>query len=274
MAWRRKRSNNRRRPLRRRFARRARGGRVSRASRVSVKRAVKLEMARQIETKTVMLNPALRSLYYVASANWPANNVISLSYGGNLQVLQGAGNGQRIGNRIRHKSLTFNFVMRPRLYDVVNNTNPVPLMIRMVLFYERAAPTDDPNPTSDFFDLNNTATSIKGDPTDMIATFNTDKYRILAEKRFKLGPAQAILGPSGTTAPLYANNDYKLNIVHRWDVSKYLPKLVRYNDDSGFPSSRGVWCAIMLVPADGSPGLASNIPVAMKFWLQASYTDA
>lgn len=275
MAWRRRRCIRRRRPLRRRFARRARGRRVSRVSRASVKRIVKSEIARTTETKSVMMDPAIRALYYVANAGWAPNNVIPLAFTpGGLQLLQGVGNGQRIGNKVRVKKLMFNFVMRLRAYDAVNNTNPVPLMIRAVLFYERDAPTDSPNPTADFFDLNNGFQSIQGDMTDMISPFNTDTYRILATRTFKLGPSEAVLGPLATTAPSFQNNDYKLNIIQRWNVTKYLPKLVRFTDNSAVSQSRGLFCAFLLVPADGAPGSASSIPVSMQFWLHADYEDA
>lgn len=275
MAWRRKNCRPRRRPLRRRFARRARGRRVSRVSPVSVKRIIRSEIARNVETKTVQLDPAVRSLYYVSNAGWPTNNVIPLAFSpGGLQVLQGVGNGQRIGNRIKVKKLMFNFVMRHRTYDAGNNPNPVPLMVRMVLFYERDAPTDAPNPTTDFFDLNNSTSSIQGDLTDQIATFNTDTYRILAVKSFKLGPAEVVQGPLATTPPSHPNNDYKLNIVQRWNVTKYIPKLVRFLDTSAAAQSRGLWCCIMFSPSDGAPGSSGSIPVGMQYWLQADYEDA
>lgn len=219
------------------------------------------------------MDPATRSLYYVSSGLWPDNNVIRVDYGA-LGMSQGTGQGQRIGNRIRNKKFMFNFVLRARAYDASTNPSPQANMVRMVLFYERDAPTDTPNPTTDFFNLGNGFQSINGDLADQIATFNTDVYRILAVKSFKLGAAANVAGDVATTNPNGYNNDFQTNVLCRWDITKYIPKMVRYPDNVTLPSSRGLWCCVMLSPAAAGVGSSGVVPVFMQYWLSAEYSDS
>lgn len=228
-----------------------------------------------IETKNVQLDPAQLALYYPASSSWPTNNVIPLSPGlGGPQLLQGSQQGQRIGNQVCTKRLMFNFVLRAREYKAGTNITPGPNMVRIILFAERDAPTSTPNPTTDFFELGSSFQSLTGDLTDMIAPVNKDIYYKFAEKTFKIGlsdyttPGQTIANPS-------FNNDYKLNAMVRWDVTKYVPKRIRFPDGSAQPSTRGLWAAVLIAPADGTIGAGgTNNPVTMTYWLDYRYTDA
>lgn len=274
MAWTRKR-NNRRRPLRRSGARRARVGRVRRGSRVSVKRVVKSMLSREIETKSRQTDADEVAMGYPLGPSWPNNNVIPLGFNpAGLQILQGAGEGQRVGNKIRVKRVRWNFVIRAMPYN--SSTNPLPQAqnVRIVLFYSRPAPTATPNPISDFFELNNTTQAIEGTLQDMIAPINEDTYRKLAERSFRIG-WQDYFGAGGVGATTTgSNNDYKLTATLKWDITKYLPKMVRYIDNTATATSRGLFACVMVAPADGSTGASGRAPIAMRWWLDAAYTDA
>lgn len=278
MAWTVKvrRSNRRRSGGRRRGARFARTRRVSRAS---VKRVVKRVLARETETKTAETGVQTRQLYYPDNlANFTANNVIRLSPGVNFTIAQGVGNGQRIGNRLKLRRLQFNWTLRQRVYDAATNPTPRPLNCRMVLFYNREDPTDvdptGPYPVADFFQLNNTTNAIVGQEVDMLQPFNTDKYRILAARTFKLGHAAYNGSGAVPDRQQYANNDYKMCISGKWDVTRHVPRIVRYNDTALQPMSRALFCVVFFCPADGSTGIAATVPMQMSYWLQAKYEDA
>lgn len=278
MAWTVKvrRSNRRRSGGRRRGARFARTRRVSRAS---VKRVVKRVLARETETKTCETGMQSSNLYYPTNlANFMTNNVVRLSPGVNFTIAQGVGNGQRIGNRIKLRRLWFNYTLRQRVYDVSSNPTPRPLNCRMVLFYNREDPTDvdptGPYPVADFFQLNNTTNGIAGQEADMLQPFNTDKYRILATRSFKIGHAAYNGSGAVPDRQQYANNDYKMTVSGKWDVTRYVPKIVRYNDTAIQPMSRGLFMVVFFAPADGTTGVATTVPMQLTYWQQAKYEDA
>lgn len=274
MAWKRRRTTRRR--VARRFGRRSRAPRARRVSRASVKQVVKKVLARNIETKTVTLEPNTRQLAYpAAGATFNSTNVVPLGLtAAGLQVLQGVGDGQRVGNKIKIKRLTFNFVLRPRGYDVSNNARPAPNNVRIILFYDRTAPVVNPDIRSDFFDYNNTDTGPSGDLFDMLAPINTNKYRKLAERTVKLGFSEAYGSGSDIVFQQFTNNDFKLNVMMKWDVTKYIPELVRYNDNSSTPSTRSLWAVFLPAAAHGDPGGSTTRPINLDYWLKAEYTDA
>lgn len=260
----------------RRAARRSRAPRARRVSRVSVKQVVKNVLARQVETKTKGLSPSTRTFRYpTAGALYDQQNVVPLGFtAAGLQLLQGVGDGQRIGNKVRVKQLRFNFVLRPRPYEAGTNPQPTPQMIRIVLFYSRQDPVANPAISSDFFDYNSSDVGPAGSLEDMLAPINENRYVKLAERTVKLGYAEAYGAGSNTSSQQFTNNDYKLNVLMKWDVTKHIPKVVRYDDDTSTASTRGLWAAFLVAPADGTIGASGTSPVNMEYWLDARYTDA
>jgi len=233
-------------------------------------------LSRQLETKTVGFNPSTRVIRYpAAGALFNQQNIVPLAFNGaGIQLLQGVGDGQRVGNKIRVKRLRFNFVLRPRQYETGTNPKPIPNMIRIVLFYERQSPTITPAIDTNFFEYNTTATPPSGELSDMLAPINENVYRKFAERTVKLGFAEAYGAGSDVAWQQYANNDYKLNVMMKWDITKYIPKNIRFPDNSSTSSTRGLWAAVLPAPADGSIGVGGTSPLSMDYWLDCEYTDA
>lgn len=273
MAFRRRRSTFRRRPRARVPRRRVvRGKRVSR---VAVKRVVKQALARTVETKTVGFEPVARNLFFGTSTSFDTQNIFRLGYGlDGLQLPQGVLDGQRVGNRVKNKRVMFNFILRPRPYNSTDNPTPRPMMIRVVLFYDKTVPSTTPQPKIDFFDYNSSVVGFSGDLGDILGPVNENRYRKLAERTFKLGFSEyGYPQPVGGNMA-YTNNDFKLNVMQKWDVTKYLPKTVVFNDAATTPTSRGLFAVFIPAWADSAVGPNIDVPATVTWWMTGRYQDA
>lgn len=276
MAFRRRRFSGRRRPGRRPTTFRRFKAKVRRAS---VKRVVKQVLARDVETKSAETGQQINRLYYPTNlANFMVLNIMRISPGNSLPINQGTGNGARVGNRCRIRRLMFNMQIRPRPYDNTDNNTPKPQVGKVVLFYMRKTPTavntTGNEPVVDFFQLGNTTDAIKGQLIDQMQNYNTDKYRVFASRTFKVGFSQYEGDGLNSGSQAFANNDFKYAYQVKWDVTKYVPKLLRYNDDDVTPLSRALYAMVYYSPADGSTGSSTQIPLTCTWWVQCKYEDA
>lgn len=213
-----------------------------------------------------------------STSNAPdANNVMALSpYSAQLQIDQGVGQGARVGNRIKIKKSILRIMLTPQQYSASANPAPRPQIVRMVLFYDRLNTTVTPTPfaNADFFDNNNSVGGFAGNTTDLVRMFNTDRYRILKVKTFKLGFANYAGTSANADAQTFANNDYKLNIVKRYDITKHLVKNVLYIDNNSNPSSRGLWLMFYTMPANTSTFGSTDFPLLLSGQVETHYEDA
>lgn len=248
----------------------------------ALKRMITGVVSRNVENKSMSVYQPGISLYSTAAATWDTQNIITVGLGASagLSIQQGAGDGQRVGNSIKIKSMWWKGTIVPFAYDPTTNPNPCPQQIRLIFFYEKAAPTSKPTPKADFFQLGNTTNAVQNDLMDMIAPVNKDKYRVLGERRFKLGYSQFWGDGGGGAIPgdvakgFYANNDFKYNANFAVNLAKMLPKRVRYNDNGATPVSRSLFCAAILCRADGTANLAAYAPVGMQWVIDVKYEDA
>lgn len=239
----------------------------------SVKKIIQETLSRSMEKKTLQFAPNAIALVNVNNSNWPSSNVLRLTPGNSgPNLLQGAGQGQRIGNQVNVKKLMFNFTLSSRPYDAGNNPTPEANFVRMILFYERDFPNDVPNPTTNLFQLGSSSSAIIGNVSDMIAPVNTDLYVQLAERTFKVGYASY---PDPTTGALIngSNNDFEQTVLCKWDVTKYVPKKMQFSDNSSEPTSRGLFVCIMLARANGGAGGSTTVPISMRYWTDLEFTD-
>jgi len=244
----------------------------------ALKRTIKAEITRSLEKKT-------RQTYVEDIVIPPSSNAslvdtqiqpVGPFTGGYLDIQQGVGNGSRIGNRITVKRCVMRGTVVPIPYDATTNVQPSPLQIKFWIGYDKTNPTIKPSPavSNDFFQFNNTSVGFTNDLVDLWKPINTDKYRILASRQFKLG--NAVYNASGALVQYqnYANNDFKYNCNFSVDLTKYLPKSIKYDDTDALPTNRGLFLIMVAVRADGTP-LASNQVVAkMSYMLDLTYLDA
>jgi len=200
-------------------------------------------------------------------------------FGGYVDITQGTGQGERVGNKLRIKKATLSFVMLPLPYNETTNADPIPLEIDMILFTAKEVPQTIWSPTamSDFFQLGNSVAAPTGNLLDLTRTVNSDSYTMRLRRQFKLGYGSFILAPANNTNANYVNNDFKYNIRQTIDITKHLVKNVRFQDNSANAVSHMTQMWVQAVYADNTQmdaGSAGTIPGEMQYTISVEYTDA
>lgn len=223
---------------------------VARKPKFSIRKYVQREIARNVENKTVQTVNLNRALYSTPSTQFVTENTFQVSPNAvTMPINQGTAQGDRIGNVIKTKKLTFKGTIVP-LGTSETNPNPKPLQIRMIIFYDKESPNSVPNVSSDLYQLGGSESGPRNDLVDMWAPFNTDRYTVLAQKTMKLGFAQ--YDPAlAAAAGFWSNNDFKMNQNFSFDLTKHYLKMVKFNDNNANPTTRGLFCTIILTWANG-----------------------
>lgn len=248
-------------------------------SRSSVKREVAIQLARNVENKSVQSYIYARNLFGTPAASSDfLNNLVPLGPSASGVIInQGATSGTRIGNKIKTKKLMFKGTIVAFPFNASTNQSPKPLQVKLWIFYDKSQPTVLPNPPTngDFLQNGGTNKSFQDDLTDLWSPVNTDRYRVLTTRTFKLGNANYLSNGTGYLAQNYfANNDFKYNANFSLDLTKYYPKMVKYNDASTTPTTRGLFAMFTVSAADGGPIGAVDIPAGVQWMQDYHYEDA
>jgi len=271
MAFRRKRTTKRRFAKKRTFKKRG-------ARRPAIKKMIRREIARNIENKG--RQHFVEDHLIQCSTNVSGFDASIFPVGpaaGTLDIQQGPGQGARIGNQIKTKRLMFKGTIVPLAYNASTNPLPQPIQIKMWLFYNRILPTFEPTPAAlaDFFQDNNSSEGFSDDLVDLWKPVNTDNYRVLATRIFKVGNAMYNTAAGGSTNSQFgSNNDFKLSTNFSIDCTKMIPKITKYNDNNSDPTTRNLYCMMQVVRADGGTTLSNWVMARCSYMLDYTYEDA
>ena len=209
-------------------------GKLATMMRVIAKR----EIEKTTELKTATDTSDIIDLPNFANSN-TNNNVIPLVPDSSaLTITQGTAASQRIGNEIRVKRVYLHYSLFPKPYNATSNSVPIPQDVICYIFSLRANESSQLSAVqtfcrTSFFDAGGSVQGFSGDLSDFMKRPNTDA--VIVHKRFmlKLGAANYETN-SGTQANnfSYSNNDYKLNCIRRMDITKYIPKNIKFEDSS------------------------------------------
>lgn len=261
----------------RRAPRRKYGGK-RKITKKTVKAVVKRVLAREAEVKTVQEYNYGVNLYSPNYATFDTTNVFPLGpRQTTLPLPQGTGQGGRIGNRVHTRKLILAGSLVPNPYNATTNPIPQPMDVTMWIFYDKTKPTENPTPVAngDWYQNGNGSVSFGGDTLDMISPVNTDRYRVVAKRNFKLGYADFAGTGQQVGSQSFANNDYKMTCNFKFDLTKHYPKVVKWNDNAtSTPTTRGLW--VMITPAWGQgTTIPSGVrPLGMQFMQNYMYQDA
>lgn len=249
--------------------------RKSYAKRSPMKKMVRREIRRAQETKTSEYYNAGLGLWSSVDGNFSSNNIFPVHVdGANLQVPQGTGQGGRIGNEITIKKLTFSGHIVPEIYNAVYNPTPAPVHVKMWIFYDKANNISIPAPITNFFQSGSASRGFQNDLMDHMSPPNADRYAVLATKTMKVGFADNTGTGSVGAQAYFANNDYKMTASFRFDLTKHIPKLCRFNDGTNTPTTRGLYCMIQPVYAIGTAIPAGIRTAVVQYVRTVDYTDA
>lgn len=183
-------------------------------------------------------------------------------------IIQGVGEGERVGNRIHPLKASFKgFVSIPPTATSGNTGWASPRYLKMFLFKQRST-IDIPTNMSDLFQNGNTDVAPQNIPQDMYVPFNKDKYTLFTTRMFKLGAAT-------TSTTLTPNNDFSLSKYFNVDITKHLPKSILYNDTDVSPTNIGLYAGFLMCFADGRAISGVDYPeFSFSCVLNCSYKDS
>lgn len=243
-------------------------------SKTTVKAIVKREIARNIENKTFSIYTSVQPVYPYGSPNFQASINPVTPYASYLSIVQGTSQGTRTGNEIKIKSLMFKFVLTPTIFDATFNFQPRPTDVILWIFYDKTNDNIIPQIGTDFLQLGGSSVPLQNSLIDITAPVNTDRYRVLFRKVYKVGFAS--YNGSGTLAAFqsFSNNDYKLNIRGSVNLMPYIVKHVKFNDNNATPTTRGLFAVFQAVSAAGGAYSSAYIPVNAAVTVDMQYEDA
>jgi len=248
----------------------------------AIRKLVRREITRAAEVKTVQYLDLTTNLASSPNAAAPIDNIFQLGPDGvNIAINQGTAQAQRVGNRIQTKSLMFKGTVTTLPWEAATNPNPRPIMLKMVIFYDRNDDHAKPNPfaggAAGPFQGGGGSNNFQNDLVDMWLPFNNDRYRIFTTRTWKLGYA-AYDGAATTTsgqfnAQQFANNDYKLSVNFSLNLTKYYPKVVKFNDNNAIPTTRALFCMFYWALADGQQAGNGWAMANVAYQQSYQYTD-
>lgn len=249
---------------------------------IAVKKYVNKTIHKSIETKIVDTEVGKTMANISNAANFASGNVFQLTPSVATNYLytipQGVTSSTRTGNTVKLRSAKIRFVMYPQAYNAVSNPNPKPLDVMMlILSTKKSIPGNNVSDimtvlTTDILQTSGTSNALYGTLYDMVTPFNEDVVTIHKKAIFKLGATSNILQSGGNAA--YANNDYKYNVIKSYDVTKYLPKTITFDDNINNSTSKQVFAIFSPVNADGTGIASTNFPCSIFFGADIRYEDA
>lgn len=191
---------------------------------------------------------------------------VGLSADETIEILQGTGSSTRNGNQIRTRKAVLRLVFTPLKYDSATNPLPAPMEVMIIIF--KCKGIQGTGPDGDDLDgarylLNNhcfqsnystqSSTGVDGRLITITRPFNNDTIQVLKKKVIKVGNSGISTSLSGdrTNQQQYVNNDFKLNQKLTFNVTKYLSKVYRYNDNDGETCNKNLFFFCCPFSADG-----------------------
>jgi len=233
---------------------------------------VKTVISRMAENKNQNFKGSVGLVPY-GNANWGSTITPCSPDTLYLTITQGVGQGDRVGNSIRVKSLKFSGVLRALAYDSLLNPTPVPHYVKMFFLTRKDTPTDIYSGFTDVLQFGNNSEG-PGNASQLRNLYrpvNTDAWTVHTTRIFKLGYSIYQGTGANTTAQFHSNNDFKLNQFVNVDLTKYCTKIIKFDDNTANPSTRNIVMYPVIYTADGSP--VSSKYSALDYSLDIVYED-
>lgn len=245
-----------------------------------VKQYVKKALLKQEERKVANYQGNLFVQPYntiVGGTGWYNESVFPVApYGGLMNISQGSGQGDRIGNKIKTRKCIMDYIISPSSYNATTNTNPEPIDIRLLFVKARDDSDALPSATdlTHLFQNGDSSVAPSGILTDMISQVNNDLFILKAQRKHKLGYSVSNGTGYTVTTSGYSNNDYSLNIISSIDVTKMLPATLHYNDAANYPNDPLLYCVMLAARSGGGAAATSQQYASFWYSLRYEYVDA
>jgi len=251
---------------------------AKRATKVSlaVKKYVARTLHTQIENKSQQYG--LSGIPFGSILGTPALNVTPITpYAGYLAMTQGTTQNARVGNTIRPRKVMFNYVLYPSAYSATTNNllTPCEVMFWLCSVKQHKGVLPTTTDIASFFQNGSTSSPPTGLLVDLISPINTDVWTVHKSWTHKVG--NAIYNGSGGIQGVneyFANNDFKLNIVRKHNVTKYVPKVIHFEDGTSSSQSNGLFVMYQCISAAGATIASGQTPMTISYEIIFDYEDA
>jgi len=237
---------------------------------IATKRYIKRTIHSQIENKIETTSGTANIFPYGYSSSLFTLTCIPYS-----QIVQGPEQGGRIGNVIKTRTCMFNYVLFPNNYDSV--FNPVPRPQEVLVFFGKVLNKKPQEPTSTdyakLYQAGDSSISPTSTLIDLCMPINKDWFKIYKVFRHKIGYSINQNSGADVARASFANNDFKLNVVNKVNLTKFCPKTLKFNDTTNQPTNDGLYVFALCVNADGSSS-STPIPIKMQYNNCYTYEDA
>lgn len=233
----------------------------------SIKTYVQRSIGRNEETKLQSFSAQTSLLSYTGTnlRTLDFNSVVNL-------VTQGAGEGQRIGNKIKVTDLTIRGWLSVGSSFQTSVVTTGPVIVKMFIGRLKQALTNPDLSTlyARLFQAGNTSSSPQNNYFDALRIINKDLYSVYNTRTYKLGPA----GIGSGAAYAVVNNDFKVLCPFSFNMNKHYNTLT-YDDTTASPSNQAMYVWFVCVNADGTVTNAGVPPlVNCCYDMELRYHDA
>lgn len=256
----------------RKRVRRAPKLRVGKAIKAYVKKAIHKQAELKVASPLTGQNQAIRGYgFYGGPTQLACYDITPV-----LTIPQGTGDGQRIGDRIKVKTLNIKgYVNLDSSFanDAIYRKNP--MYVKM--FVGRRIDTiTDPNALTGGFSKFLQAGPVSSPPTnlppDMYRYVNKELYRVFATRMFKIGVSAPSNVPNDSAQ---WNNDFKFSKNFSVSLSKHID-VVKYSDGGNVPSNVAFYVWFLVCFANGSAinNVDNNTPLEWHYDVNCTYYDS
>jgi len=230
---------------------------------LSVKKYIKSTISRSSETK--FLAPVANNNVAILPYDTTTQLCTLINLTTALSCNQGSGQGDRLGDEIAIKNMSFKgYISYAGGSTTINST---PVFIKMVLGRLKST-LSQPTSFATLFQSGNSISAPQNLPTDMFRHFNRDAWTILQSRMFKLGTS----GPGLTTGT--PNNDFSLCQMFSISLNKHVNK-IKYSDGGTAPTNNGLYIWFLFCNADGSTISATTTPlVEIHYDIETAFKDS
>lgn len=248
----------------------------------SLKTYVKRFYNRQLETKDKKYQTPTLELANFANTSLRGNNTIELTPNSStLAIQQGTAESQRVGNRVTTASAYLKLRIFPEPYDSIKNSLPIPQVVMGIIWSIKAQDQTLSNAqaiaANYILQNNNSSSGLSGDLSDWMRDLNTDIIKVYKVFTFKVGAA-AYNNNTGVQNNMYnfTNNDFKLCVLKKINLTKFFPKRIIFNDNDNDANSKSLYLTLSPMDADGGVNIdgVNAVPLQWEYGLHLRYKDA
>lgn len=252
----------------------------------SVAKVCKRVISKTAEVKSLNNAFSFSPLNGIATTSDISNsNIIWCSPNASTMIInQGVDSDSRLGNKIKTVKCNVKVIMYPKPYDISVNVTPRPQIVTIWCVSAKQGYVSQSSMgtlfDTVFFQSGSTSVGYLSQLIDSISPVNKDVIQLHWKRSFKLGHATHYAQPNQATEPYpsnvqYSNNDYKMNHMLKFSLTKAMPKYFNFNDANDTPNNRSVFLIFGIANADGTPFTngSTQRPVDVYATVDYFYTD-